>query len=73
MKEKSYKDSNLYKFWLILEWIDMVMNHGIVQWIFDLFPFNETMFWIWERTIYKFCTWIVGDLFDKWFPDADDE
>ena len=73
MNKKSYKDSKLYKFWLFLEWIDMKINHGIVEEIFNWFPYNDIMFWIWERTINKFCMWIINDLFDEWFPGADDE
>ena len=49
------------------EWIDDNINHGIFDWIFEYFD-NDFSFWLWQKTCYKYCTWVC-DLSYKWFPD----
>jgi len=68
-----------YFIWNILEWIDMKINHGIVDRIFDrifgLFPMinrdgsDTVLYKIWEATSTRYCHWVVLDLWEHWFPD----
>ena len=62
--------------WKILVWIDNNINHGIIEEVFNLISFySEEKFdlgyWLWEHTGYKFCNWVIIDLYERWNIDSD--
>ena len=60
--------------WQLLENLDTYVNHGVVDWFFNLFPCenkdgsDSLSYKIWENTSRKFCEWVNIDLHDSWFP-----
>lgn len=68
-----------YKIWLLLEKLDDLINHGLFEHIFDLFPVENKdgsdhwSYKLWLKTSRRFCNFIVIDLYDKWFPDKENK
>lgn len=67
MKENKIKKKILYKIWLIGEWIDININHGIIETALDNLPKNKFSYDIWKNICYKPCQWWTITVYNSWF------